>query len=324
VWDKLGIHTTDETGPGYLQLLTLISVHCFYRENVDLAVYEVHAGGLKDSTNIFDRPVACGFSTIGLDHADRLGGSIRSIAEHKSGIMKRQCPSYSVIQPEATARSILLRQAAELECPIEFVEISKELPKHPNIETISQQQNASLAVRLANAYLKHSGAKLDDGDIDKGLELFSWPGRFQTFPVASSFWYLDIAHNQLSLPVALAWFHEKLQAHDDSAKQHSRRVLIFGHESRRDASELIALLAIFCRREDLRWDLIILSPYKRYGRFESAPQIPSIDNLKVWKFIIQQTTYTRGKNRGLALKSFVQATWKVLFRRLKKWNPLFS
>ncbi|KAJ9132133.1 hypothetical protein NKR19_g9401 [Coniochaeta hoffmannii] len=74
--------------PGYLQLLALLSVRVFEHERVDLAIYEVHAGGRKDATNFFNRPVACGFSIIGLDHVDILGPTVKHVAWHKSGIMK--------------------------------------------------------------------------------------------------------------------------------------------------------------------------------------------------------------------------------------------
>lgn len=88
VWDAMKEKVDGEKSmPGYLQLLALLSVHAFNQEGVDVSIFEVHAGGRKDATNMFDQPVACGFTTIGLDHTDILGESIESIAWHKSGIL---------------------------------------------------------------------------------------------------------------------------------------------------------------------------------------------------------------------------------------------
>jgi len=267
VWDKLRNNVVEESHmPGYLQLLTLLSVHSFHREAVDMAIYEVHAGGRKDATNFFDRPVACGFTTIGLDHADLLGDTIQSIAWHKSGIMKRECPAFSIVQAEPTAKQVLETEAATLGCPIQFVDIHGGLPDHPNLRPGSQKWNASLAIHLVNAYLGRGNCQLSAADINVGTSQCTWPGRFQKIWSGSSRWFLDVAHNPLSLPVALSWFQSETQScGTTSSGSKSRRVLIFGHESARNTSDLITVITQFCSEHEFFFDLIILSPYKRYG-----------------------------------------------------------
>ncbi|KAK4108878.1 Mur ligase [Canariomyces notabilis] len=190
--------------PGYLQLLALTSVHAFREEAVDVAIYEVHAGGRRDATNIFERPVACGLTTIGMDHADLLGDTIRSITWHKSGIMKRGQPAYSVIQEKPVAEEVLEKEAAKLDCPLEFVDTYAHLPDHPRLRVPAQKRNASLAIRLANAYLGSYNDELSLDDIITGTSRCNWPGRFQTILKGPHHWALDVAHNHLSLPVALA------------------------------------------------------------------------------------------------------------------------
>ncbi len=64
VWDRLYEKVGDRSKmPGYLQLLTLLSVHVFNQEKVGVTVYEVHVGGRNDPTNFFEAPVVCGFHT---------------------------------------------------------------------------------------------------------------------------------------------------------------------------------------------------------------------------------------------------------------------
>ena len=253
----------DEDMPGYLQLLTLTSVHAFKNEAVDVAIYEVHAGGRKDATNVFERPVACGFTTIGLDHIDLLGNTIQSITWHKSGVMKSGRPAYSVIQ-EAAATEVLEKEAAELDCPLEFVDTYARLPEHPRLRMPVQKQNASLAIQLASAYLGTLNDELNADDVIIGTSLCDWPGRFQIIESGPRRWALDTAHNLLSLPVALAWFESEIQL-SNPPHQDLRRVLIFGHESARDTRELIATIVRFCDEHDFLFDLVILSPYERYG-----------------------------------------------------------
>lgn len=53
-----------------------------------MAILEVGIGGEYDSTNIIEKPVVCGITSLGLDHVNVLGNTIDQIAWHKSGIIK--------------------------------------------------------------------------------------------------------------------------------------------------------------------------------------------------------------------------------------------
>lgn len=260
IWDMLRRANAPGMMPGYLQLLALQSIFVFKREAVDVAIYEVHAGGKKDATNVFDQPVACGFTTIGLDHVDLLGGSIESIAEQKSGIMKHGRPAFSTVQNVAAVKSTLEREAKKLNSALEFVDISPELPsQHPALASRVQKQNTSLAIQLANTYLARRGDRLTRGDIIEGISTCKWPGRFQIVDKSNSRWFLDCAHNSLSIPVVLSWFMSKTRASTQ------RRALIFGHESARNTHDLISLIAQLCSKEAFHFDMVILTPYERYG-----------------------------------------------------------
>ncbi|EWY79478.1 hypothetical protein FOYG_17383 [Fusarium oxysporum NRRL 32931] len=259
VWNRINATPRDWPLPGYLQLLALVSVHIFRKEAVNVAVYEVHAGGRKDATNIFSQPVACGFTTIDLDHADLLGGTIQSVAWHKSGILKPNKPAFSMPQDEVAAE-VLRTESTKLDCQLEFTSINPDLPDFPQLRLDAQKHNASLAIKLANAYLQGRGGELTAEDIRNGIQHCQLPGRFQTINNERGQWFLDVAHNRLSLPVALAWF--KAETH---ANPRARNVLVFGHESQRDTHDLISTIVEFCVKHELKFDEVVLSPYKRYG-----------------------------------------------------------
>ncbi|KAK5637607.1 hypothetical protein RRF57_013322 [Xylaria bambusicola] len=262
VWECLRKNVDNDTDmPGYLQLLVLLSVHIFKQEMVDVAIYEVHAGGRKDATNIFENPIACGFTTIDLDHKDLLGPTIKEVAWHKSGIMKRGSVAFSIIQEHEVAKDILEKEAAQLGCSLAFIPLHGDLPQ--SLQLTAQKMNASLAIWLSNTYLNHTGMRqLDLEDIHAGISRCCWPGRFHRIEQGSNTWFLDCAHNTLSLPIAMEWFETQVRM---SAAQSCPRILIFGHESERDTYELIRLIVKYCKEHEFAFDLILLPPYERYG-----------------------------------------------------------
>ncbi len=72
------------------EIMTLTAVMKFYDTIADFNIFEVGMGGLLDSTNIFDenKPIACIFTPIHLDHRIHLGQHPLEIAYHKLGILK--------------------------------------------------------------------------------------------------------------------------------------------------------------------------------------------------------------------------------------------
>lgn len=251
--------------PGYLQLLALTSVHVFKTQGVDLAIYEVHAGGRKDATNIFERPLACGFSRIGLDHADLLGPGVDRIAWHKSGIMKKARPAFSVAQDEVPG-AVLKAQAEEIGAPLHEVDVHPDLPAHPNVSQQAQKENASLAIALAKAALSERGHELSASDVELGITMCAWPGRFQHLHRDGVHWFLDSAHNELSIPVAISWFKsQSVSVKEEYASHPCKLILIFGHSSDRSTERLVDVLLESASEHDVAFDKVILSSYSRYG-----------------------------------------------------------
>lgn len=138
----------------YFRMLTLLSFHVFMREGIDTAIYEVGVGGEWDSTNIIEKPLATGITSLGLDHVISLGETIEQIAWHKAGIFKKGVPAFSVHQP-LSAKEVLEKRATEKSVSLQWVEPG------PSMEDIAlspagehQAQNASLATALAAEALK--------------------------------------------------------------------------------------------------------------------------------------------------------------------------
>lgn len=66
--------------PGFFRILTLIALKMFDEEKVDVVILEVGLGGRLDATNVVERPVVCGITTLDLDHTNVLGYTIDKIA----------------------------------------------------------------------------------------------------------------------------------------------------------------------------------------------------------------------------------------------------
>lgn len=200
--------------PRYLQLLLLLAFHTFIKENVDAAIFETHHGGEYDATNVIRKPVVTGITSLGMDHVAQLGPTVDDIAWHKSGIFKPGAPAFSVSQ-DAGPTEILRKRAIERNTDLTFVSSSNTLPVNGKVLSAPVQRlNCSLALQLVQRFLQIKDPKymLDDDDISKGVDGFSWMGRFEVIENGRSQWFLDGAHNTLSLEQAAEWFSTNIHA----------------------------------------------------------------------------------------------------------------
>lgn len=221
VWDRLGSGEVLEgddlergSRPTYGRYLTLMSWHVFLQEGLDAVVYETGLGGEFDATNLVEKPLASGITSLGIDHVFALGDTIDKIAWHKGGIMKAGSPAFTVEQvPEAQA---VLRQRAEEK----GVDLSV-LPVDPRLSAVKvrpdadfQKKNATLAVALAETALTKLGvidaprnpsSSLPKEFVD-GIQDTVFRGRCEVKDESKVRWHLDGAHTIDSLNVAARWF----------------------------------------------------------------------------------------------------------------------
>lgn len=281
VWHGLSGKISPE--PRYLQLLFLTSVHAFIREGVDVAIYETHNGGEYDATNVIQKPVVTGVTTIGMDHVEQLGPLIENIAWHKAGIFKHGSPAFSTFQ-EPAAATVLQQRANEKNVALQFIGVNPTLPHNSlALKPEVQRTNCSLAIALASTFLKIKAPQdccnLTSQDVLQGVEQFSWPGRFHHIVDGNHQWFLDGAHNELSVQKAAQWFVEtalegqgylimsdpnsvELEADISSKSQTCTRVLIFSHISERDGAALLKGVAEVLHRGGLQIQHVILSTYE--------------------------------------------------------------
>lgn len=100
----------------FFDVLTVMALLLFEAAPVDVAVIETGMGGLLDATNVVLPRVAC-ITSIELEHVDRLGATLASIARHKAGIIKRGVPVVVGALP-AEAMAEVFAQAAACAAPL--------------------------------------------------------------------------------------------------------------------------------------------------------------------------------------------------------------
>ncbi|KAL6876690.1 Mur ligase [Trichoderma novae-zelandiae] len=246
VWDRLeeSREAPDEdtpfgSKPVYARYLTLVSWHAFLQEGVEVAVYETGIGGEYDSTNLVEKPVASGISTLGIDHVAILGETVEKIAWHKAGIMKPGSPAFTIEQLPGAAQ-VLVDRAKEKGVDLKMLKIDPRLEGvkiRPN--AVFQRKNATLAVALAETVLAKLGLlkdmweeKLPQEFVD-GLEKCVFRGRCEVKQEKNVVWHLDGAHTADSLKMSSKWFASEI------AGRTGPRVMIFNQQGRIEAIDFL-------------------------------------------------------------------------------------
>lgn len=203
------------------ELITAAAFSHFAEEEVEVAVLEVGLGGRLDATNVIPPPLVAVITSIGLDHQEVLGHSLRQIALEKAGILKPGVPVVTgVTQPEAleAIEEVARRQG----CLLYKVEPAAErradgyayyasdarglsiwLPEVPLIglrlalQGHFQHANAAVAAAALNL-LRKQGLAIPEEALRRGLEQARLPGRFQVLRIEHPprILVLDVAHNQ--------------------------------------------------------------------------------------------------------------------------------
>lgn len=261
VWDRLETSqaAADQvalnTKPIYARYLTLMSYHVFLSEGVDAAIYETGIGGEYDATNVVDRPVATGISTLGIDHVFVLGHTVDKIAWHKAGIMKPGSPAFTIEQVPAAAE-VLQQRATEKGVDLQVLSVNPRLAGvkiRPDANF--QKKNATLAIALAETTLK----KLDPAfspdpnkplsqEFVEGLEQVVWRGRCEVKEEDRVVWHVDGAHTVDSLKMAARWFVGEFAGQSSTAG--GPKVLIFNQQGRGEAVDFLEGLCNTVKKAD--------------------------------------------------------------------------
>ncbi len=232
---------TQKTGDAltYFEILTAAAFLTFREAQVNIAVLETGLGGRLDATNII-MPRLSVITSIGHDHRDKLGESLRDIAYEKAGIIKTSIPILvGHCAPEPF--EVIRRKAQEENAPLRSLNHDFGIKNiQPNEEGIafsfwskggwsqSNTQHKRLIIKNLNAiqasntalalealgilYRNHYLSPLDKDALHKALANVAFPGRcewLQDKRQNSPSILLDVAHNPESIQETLKLLQQR-------------------------------------------------------------------------------------------------------------------
>lgn len=177
--------TEEEQIPAtFFELTTLLALHYFALEQVDIVVLETGLGGRLDATNIV-HPFLSVITSIAQDHTEILGNSIEAIAIEKGGIIKEKTPV--VIGPKVPFKTIEAI-ALQKQSPCIITKIDNEV-----VRGLSFEEENRLIAKTALEYLALH-FPLSSKSMQIGL-LAKQPCRFEVIENQGLSIILDVAHN---------------------------------------------------------------------------------------------------------------------------------
>ena len=244
------VDCNDTVGASLFEVNTAVAFLAFSRTPADACILEVGLGGRLDATNVIERPLVCGITSLGLDHQSFLGKTMMEVATEKAGIAKHNVPLVTQLYPPSLAEKVgeiahrvgavweprglhwdaIVRQG-KLRYRDRRGELDLPLPRLPGKH---QALNAALAV----AMLRHqSTIEVPASALGAAMGWANWPARleklsagplFDMLPKSSELW-VDGGHNPSA--ARLVADHARHHWNDDLPL-----VLLFGSLASKDAA----------------------------------------------------------------------------------------
>jgi dihydrofolate synthase / folylpolyglutamate synthase len=214
-----------EDHPTFFELTLALAMRHFLDKGCEVVILETGMGGRLDATNALQSDL-CVITSIGLDHQQWLGETIREIAGEKAGILKPGVPVIiGDLHPDA--RDVVGRRAITLGIPCVEAHL---LPDdwETGLKGPHQRDNAALAVEAA---CRLEGERLTQEGIRRSVATATWPGRFQRIDDSL---FLDGAHNPAAAEVLCRTWQEEF----GDEKAH----LVFGAVGSKDVAGIFRAL----------------------------------------------------------------------------------
>ena len=237
---KMHLDVLDGIGfgrPSLVEVAFAVAMKHFAGEACDAGVIEVGLGGRTDCTNVFDAASVTVLTNVDYEHRERLGWTLRAIAEHKSAIIHGGAVVTGATRPEAlrVIERVCAERGATLwrigrdirakVCAADASDSTFDLRTplgsfdalHLPLAGAHQVTNAALAVAAALAFGEATGRAVTEDAVRAGLANVRLSCRLETMQRAPTV-LLDSAHN----PVEARRLAEALRAHwlRDGARLH--------------------------------------------------------------------------------------------------------
>ena len=243
--------------PTEFEIITVLMLLYFKKENIDFGVIEVGLGGTLDSTNVIT-PVLQVITSISFDHTNLLGNTLEEIAGEKAGIIKSGIPT--VIYPQkAEALKVIENKCSEMNSKLyiancdnfKFENVVNEdrpyqLLKYNNevdilLPLLGEHQITNLSVAMTAIEVLNNinitNILLDS--IVKSIKKVKWKGRLEVLS-KNPYVVIDGAHNIQGI--------ETLSRNINKYFKYENLYLILGILADKDVQEMIKVIAPMAKK----------------------------------------------------------------------------
>lgn len=211
--------TTEHGRLVFFEIYTIMMGLYFSWKQPDVCLIEVGIGGYSDATNVIDGKISV-ITTIGLDHADKLGDTVEAVSMEKSGIIKHGADVVTGDVPESCF-SVFHEKALEEEAeeyrygknfrPTEiqnlkhqgskFIWDNDDVSQPIHITMVGEHQihNATVALQVFYLWMtKHAQISIDWQKAQTAINQTKWLARMEKIHDKPLI-YIDGAHNVTGL-----------------------------------------------------------------------------------------------------------------------------
>lgn len=233
----------------FFELITIMALLYFYRNNVDFVVLETGLGGLYDCTNIITKPLVSIITSIGYDHMHILGYTLTEIAYQKAGIIKENSNTVIFSQTDEID-NVFIRECKEknnklyilkdndisnysLDKDFQYFDFKDMKDLKINLKGKIQINNVSLCIQSINI-INEFGYNISKDAILKGISTVVHRGRMEKLS-DNPLIIFDGAHNEPAV--------KNLQNSVKAYYGELKRIYIVSILKRKDYENMLKLLS---------------------------------------------------------------------------------
>lgn len=212
---KVAVDKVIEAGynhPTEFEIITVLMLLYFKKENIDFGVIEVGLGGTLDSTNVI-KPIIQVITSISFDHTNLLGNTLEKIAREKAGIIKKGIPTVIYPQQEevlkviknkcfemdselyiANNENLKFENIVNLDKPYQLLKYNNEIDILLPLLGEHQIINLSVAMQAIEILNNKNIIDISIANIVKSIKNVSWKGRLEVLS-NNPYVVIDGAHN---------------------------------------------------------------------------------------------------------------------------------
>ena len=257
---KVAVDKVIEAGynhPTEFEIITVLMLLYFKKENIDFGVIEVGLGGTLDSTNVI-KPIIQVITSISFDHTNLLGNTLEKIAREKAGIIKKGIPTVIYPQQEevlkviknkcfemdselyiANNENLKFKNIVNLDKPYQLLKYNNEIDILLPLLGEHQIINLSVAMQAIEVLNNKNIIDISIANIVKSIKNVSWKGRLEVLS-NNPYVVIDGAHNIQGI--------ETLSRNINKYFKYNNLYLILGILADKDVEEMIKIITPMAKK----------------------------------------------------------------------------